>query len=78
MNPKVCEIEAPRAVHAGTLPSRGAFMLIVHRRHTRHPRQAAMLLRSVLALADQMPADARLADAVSALRHAGPQSRRAV
>ncbi len=32
----------------------------------------------VLALADQMPADARLADAVSALRHAGPQSRRAV
>jgi hypothetical protein len=33
--------------------------------------------REVLALADQMPADARLAQAVAALRHAGPESRRA-
>jgi hypothetical protein len=33
--------------------------------------------REVLALADQMPADANLADAVAALRHAGPESRRA-
>jgi hypothetical protein len=33
--------------------------------------------RQVLALLDQLPADPRLADAVSALRHAGPESRRA-
>ena len=33
--------------------------------------------RDVLALIDELPADPRLADAVSALRHAGPENRRA-
>lgn len=33
--------------------------------------------REVLALLDEMPADARLADAIVALRHAGPDTRRA-
>ena len=33
--------------------------------------------REVLALVDDLPADARLADAMSALRHAGPQTRQA-
>lgn len=31
--------------------------------------------REVLALVDELPADARLADAMSALRHAGPETR---
>ena len=33
--------------------------------------------REVLALVDGLPADGRLADAMSALRHAGPDTRRA-
>lgn len=33
--------------------------------------------REVLALIDELPADARLAEAVSALRHAGPETRQA-
>jgi hypothetical protein len=33
--------------------------------------------REVLALLDDLPADARLADAMSSLRHAGPQTRQA-
>lgn len=33
--------------------------------------------RDVLALVDELPADARLADAINALRHAGPETRRA-
>jgi hypothetical protein len=33
--------------------------------------------REVLALVDELPADPRLADAMSALRHAGPQTRQA-
>ena len=33
--------------------------------------------RKVLALVDELPADARLVDAISALRHAGPQTRQA-
>jgi hypothetical protein len=33
--------------------------------------------REVLALLDELPADSRLADAVDALRHAGPETRRA-